>query len=182
MGVILDILGSMAVRGTIVLVMLSMNLSLHNTLYRKTSQAVVEKNLSYTTDALMLDLKLIGLSATSTPMITADPAEIKFLGDVDGSGIQDTVNFYLGSTSELASTDNPNDRKLYRKLGNRSAFDFASGVTNFQFEYYDVTGHPTTILSAIKSVKFILKMEHGYAYDSIYPSGSWETQIFPPNL
>lgn len=182
MSIILDILGAMVIRGTIVLVILGVNVSLHNLLYKKTSQAVVSQNISLASEDLKNDIKNVGLKATSVSILRAEPTRFEFVGDVDANGIADTVSYYLGSTTELSATDNPNDSKIYRVVGNQPPYDFASGVTMLNFEYFDISGHPTTDVSFIRSVSVYLQMEQGYAFDKAYPSSYWQYHFFPPNL
>lgn len=182
MGVILDILASMGIRGMVVLVMLNVNFSLHNLLFQKSSHAVVSMNLDSTSIWMERDIKRIGLNTTAVPFLIADDSQVQFLADVDGNGNADTVRYYLGSTSELSGTDNPTDRKIYRVLDSQQPFDFAMGVVKMEFQYFDINGIPTTNLGQIRSISVDLEMENGLAYNGIYPSSYWQCHIFPPNI
>lgn len=182
MSIILDILGSLAVRATIVVVILNVNVSLHTLLYRRTAQSIVKQNVSTASETIREHVNLAGLNAMSTPFLVANPSEVKFLGDVDGNGVADTVHYYLGPTSELSGTTNPTDRKIYRILGSGQPYDFASGVSQMNFEYFDINGLPTTDPNLIKSVSVELVMESGYPFDGAYPSSYWQSHLFPPNI
>ncbi len=182
MGTMFDIVGSLVIRVAIVLITLSMNILLNNTLYQKTAYSLLKQNQAIMTDIMEVEIRQIGHHVTSTPFLIADTAQVKFLADIDNSGVVDTIYYYLGPTSELSQTENPNDRKMYRVLNNGQRYDCGSGVTRLQFQYSDSTGSPTANLSLIKSVNVKLWMELGYTIDGKYPSAYCEANIFPPNL
>jgi len=175
MSIILDILGSMVIRGAVVLIILSTNVSLHTLLYQKTARTSVTEKLAETIEPLRADIKRAGLNTTSVSFIIADSNQIKFLADVDGNGVADTAYYYLSPTSELSVTDNPNDRKMYRVLNGGQPYDFASGVVQLKFEYFDV-------ISLIRSISVKLFMEYGSAFDGRYPSSYGECHVFPSNV
>ncbi|MFQ5800070.1 MAG: hypothetical protein ACE5H0_15445, partial [Bacteroidota bacterium] len=77
----LDILGSMLIRGAIVLIILTTNVSLHTLLYQKTGHTAVRENLDETGERLQADIKRAGLNTTDVPFIIVDSTQIKFLGD-----------------------------------------------------------------------------------------------------
>lgn len=89
-----------------------------------------------------------------------------------GDGIVDTVRYYLGPTSDLSSTPNPNDRILYRVINHGSAAGSNVGVTRFHLTYYDVLGNqlgtasnplPSSPPLKIASMKVDISVENSYA-------------------
>lgn len=177
MSIMLDILGSLAIRGVIVLIILNVTVSLNTVLYQKSAHAVVKQNLALSTDALASDLN----KCTAFLVAGTDEVEFEFLADIS-TGDVDTLHYYLGPTYELSATDNPNDRKMYSVLNAGQPFDLASGMVTLQFEYLDIDGSPTSNLSLIKSVFVKLLMEHGNSFEGKYPSRQWEVHIFPANV
>jgi hypothetical protein len=89
----------------------------------------------------------------------------------------DSINYYLGPTSELSSTPNPRDRLLYRVLNNESPLASNLGVTQFKMVYFDALGDtiypPITVAGSITSIEINLSVESVAAYDEKYSSAFW---------
>ncbi len=183
MATILDILGSMVIRGAIVLIMLSLNLSMHNALYQKTQRLMVKQNLTVPSQVFLSDLILAGYNATpSTTMQTALPTEIQFLGDVDNNSVTETVRYYLSAAAGTV----PEHRILYRSI-NGSVSEVARDIDSLTFLYYDASGVVTGTLANIRSVYVQFSMVSGYALTNDveqqeYEKAFWERLIVPPNL
>jgi hypothetical protein len=108
-----------------------------------------------------------------TNIITsATDSSISFLTDVFDKGHVDTLKYYLGPTSELASSPNPRDRFLYRVVNNETPVGVNLGVTQFRLVYFDVYGDtlftPISDLSQISSMEINIAVENvvGYGGDS----------------
>lgn len=183
MGVVLDLIASMAVRGAIIYIVLTMNISLHELLYEKAQYAIVKQNTATVADILRNDLRYVGYNlSTGNAFLIADSNKVKFVGDSDNNGTADTIYFYLGSVSEMSETDNPSDRILYRQKNSETPFGCGHGVTQLSLKYYDVNGNVTATLADIRSLWIKLVMQGDYEVNRYYPTSIWETYYMPSNL
>lgn len=184
MGVILDLIASMAVRGAIVYIVLTMNISLNELLFEKAQYAIVKQNTATVADVIRDDLRGLGFRVPtgSTSFLVADTSRLKFIGDLDDDSAIDTVDFYLGPVSEMTSTPNPSDRILYRKRNSGTETDIGHGITKFYLEYYDASGSTTSTLSDIRSFTITMIVQGGNLVNNYYPTSVWETYLFPSNL
>jgi hypothetical protein len=183
MGVVLDLIASMAVRGAIIYIVLTMNISLHELLYEKAQYAIVKQNTATVADILRNDLRYIGYNLSSgNAFLTADTSQVKFVGDTDNNGTVDTVYFYLGAVSEMSGTANPNDRIIYRQTNSGTPVECGHGVTQLSLKYYNSVGNETSTLSAIRSLSIKLVVEGDVLVNNYYPTSIWETYYFPTNI
>jgi hypothetical protein len=149
--VILDILGSTVIGGILLLIMFQLNDNATKNTYNFSGELVAQQNLVTTVEVLEYDFRKIGYcenpQALPNPeenaILLADTSRIMFLTDVmvspysdpHGDGTIDTLEYYLGPTSGLSSTPNPNDRMLYRIVdGDTSKVNL--GVTEFKIRYF----------------------------------------------
>lgn len=177
MHILLDIAGSLAIRGAIVLVILRLNVSLQQTLTLKTATANVREKLATLVSIIETDMRQAGYNVTGTAFVKADTSEVIFLADFKNNGTVDTVRYYLSNGN------------VYRKESSLTkTTSIGIGVTQFRFDYYDITGVPAATLDNIRSVKLTVAMEENYELQQISdgqkyrPSAKSEHQFFPPNL
>ncbi len=71
----------------------------------------------------------------------------------------DTIKYWLGPTSELVRTPNPNDRILYRKINHETPYPFRLWVTRFRLGILDQDMNKVTLLPAIKIVEIKLEVQ-----------------------
>jgi hypothetical protein len=183
MGVILDLSASMVVRGAIVYIVLTMNISLNELLYEKAQYAIVKQNTATIGDVLRNDFRYIGYGVSvGNALLLADSNEVRFQGDMDNNGVVDTMHFYIGPVSEMAGTLNPADRIIYRRRNSTTALDFGHGVTQFFVTYYNENGIVTATLSEIRTLKVRLVVQGEQEINRYYPTSIWESFILPSNI
>jgi len=183
MGVILDLVASMAVRGAIVYIVLTMNISLHELLFEKAQHAIVKQNAATIADILRNDLRYVGYSLSSgNAFLIADSNKVKFVGDTDNNGVVDTIYFYLGPVSEMSGTPNPSDRIIYRQKNGGTPFECGHGVTQLSLKYYNVNGSITAVLADIRSYSIKLVVQGDHEINRYYPTSIWETYFIPSNI
>jgi len=183
MGVILDLIASMVVRGAIVYIVLTMNISLNELLYEKAQYAIVKQNTATMADVLRNDFRYIGYGVSvGNAFLLADSNQVKFQGDIDNDGVVDTLHFSTGPVTEMAGTLNPLDRIIYRRRNAGTPFDLGHGVTQFHLSYYDESGNVTSALSEIKTFKVRLVVQGEQEINRYYPTSIWESYILPSNL
>jgi len=85
--------------------------------------------------------------------------------------------YYVGPTSELTGTPNPNDRKLYRVLNSDSPKSANLGITEFKLTYYNALGNqisfPIAQPGEIFTMQIDIVVENTAAYDEQYSSAFW---------
>ena len=176
MAIVLDIIGSLAIRGAIVLVMLRLNVSLQQTLYLKTANANVRSNLATLVAIIETDFRQLGYGASTTPFLVSDSSNVKFIADFSNNGTIDSVYYYLTGT------------EVYRRYNSTNAVRIGRGVTQFKFEYYSFSGVQTAVLDDVVSVKLSVAMEEDYLITNssdgqdYRPSATSVHQFFPQNL
>ncbi len=188
MGVFLDIILSLVVRGVIAVAVLNVTVALQVKLSEKTSQAIQLNLVSTVSRIMRYDLEKVGYNWSGPPFFTvASTDTIEFyynatLAPAPASSSPVKVRYFLGSTSDLSNTPNPNDRVLYKSVNGGTPTNVANGVVKLAFQYYDLTGVTTTNLNAIKSFSVDLIMASGEPIGGIYPSSEWYYRFFPTNI
>lgn len=212
MSVMLDLIGSMIVRGAIMLTFLYLTINLQNALYDKTIYATVKQKTVIPAQILTDDIRMAGYgSATSKTFPIAHSQEIQFYADVNNDSTAETVHYYLGP-----AYPGTNHMSLYRavsSINGGAAFELARDVDSVSFTYYNSLGTtigPALNLSGIKSIKVRLSFEsNGQTTDLMtigrqpgglysknsspdtstaspfpthYVKAVWERVIFPQNL
>ena len=181
---LLDILGSSLVGGMLLMIMWRLNDAATQNTYNYGGEVIVQQNLVEVVGLLEYDFRKIGyckdwtkIPDPSQAILSADSASIKFLTDLDNDGVVDSLQYYLGPTSELTATPNPRDRMLYRIENAATPAGANMGVTNFRLSYFNALGakmsFPITTPSQIATMQIDLKIESTAAYRDEYPSVFW---------
>jgi len=176
--VIIDLIGSMILFGWLLLTSLRVSTANAENMQTYGGELLVQENLVEVTKLLEYDFRKIGfcLEPNKIPdptksIVLADSTRIKFLSDVDMTGTGpdgniDSIYYYLGPTSELASTQNPRDRLLYRVINAQPAKGANLGVTQFRLAYFDAQGNTLTFpitglnLQKIQTIQISLILEN----------------------
>jgi hypothetical protein len=198
--VIIDIIGSFILFGWLLLSTIRVGTANSENMQSYGGELLVQENLVEVTKLLEYDFRKIGfckepnrLPDPTKAIILADTSRIKFLTDVDltGSGpdgVVDSIYYYLGPASELASTTNPNDRMLYRVVNAQPAKGANLGVTSFKLRYFDGQGNglaaPVTgaNLQKIQTIQISIIVENTVAAELVetapinqrYSSAFWQ--------
>ncbi len=210
MSVMLDIIGSMVIRGAIVLMTLYLSVGLQSAYTYKSTLYIVKQKTVVPAEILTDDIRLAGYGPTTSKVFdTAMSQAIQFSADINNDSIPETVYYYLGSPY-TGSTH----RSLFRavsSINGGAPAELARDVDSLCFTYYDVYGNTLSgsNIYGIKSIKVSLVMESsGQVADEITtaPTGSglytnqtavdttttnfptkyvrafWERTVFPQNL
>jgi hypothetical protein len=171
MGTMLDVIGSIVIRGAIMLALINLTIQMNTALYQKTALASTRQSTVIPVQIMCDDI----YRAKTSVFEKAKLNEIKFsAGDINDNS--ETVYYYLeGATSA---------KGLYRQvssINNNTPALIAHNVTNMTFEYYDLDGvakSPGENVGGIKSIKLKLTIQT----DNNSGSTFWEKNIFPPNI
>lgn len=177
---IFDIITSTVIGGLLLLMALRLNAQAIETNAIYQNNLNLQQGLVALVDIIESDFRKIGYCKTFTnisppniAIVSADSDRIRFLTDVPanpsdlGDGNVDTVYYYVGPTSELSYTDNPNDRLLYRIVNGNTAKGWNLGVTRFGLRYYDAVGD--TIPFPVPDPKLIYTLEINISLESPAP-------------
>jgi len=197
---ILDVIGSFILFGWLLLSTIRVGTANSENMQSYGGELLVQQNLVEITKLLEYDFRKIGyckepnlIPDPTKAILLADSTRIKFLTDVDLTGTGpdgniDSVYYYLGPTSELASTTNPRDRMLYRVVNAAAPKGANLGVTSFILKYFDgqgnAIGSPVTgaNLQKIQTIQISIIVENTVASEIVetapmnqrYSSAFWQ--------
>jgi len=185
----LDIVGSFIVGAFIVLIVANINMVIASSSSEIMFSNIAQYELSNSLSTMEQDFDKIGYQVTGEKISLAKKHKIKFYGDIEDKGSSETVYYYMGSKSELANTQNPNDRPLYRSINNQNPLNIGR-VSDFVLSYYDSTGkklsysslQSSSVRKTIRSVQIYIKVESPELVDSVYQGAEWQRKISPKNL
>lgn len=171
---ILDIISSVIITGVLLLTALRLNDQANETSILYHSNLTLQQNMTAVTGILEHDFRRIGycqdykkIPDAAEAIRYADSSSIRFWLDLDNNGTVDSIYYYIGPPSEMTSTVNPRDRRLYRKVNNGTAQPLELGVTQFRFRYFNALGD--TLLFPISEPREIHSMEISLQIESFAP-------------
>lgn len=178
MSIFIDIAGSLAIRATIAVIVVSMNIMLNNVMFERTQRAIVRQNLAVMTDIIREDAQYIGNWRTIYPKVSSTSSEFRFYGDINNDWSADDVRYYFTSDPSGGGR-----LLLNRTVNGGPELVVGRGITAWQIEYYDSTGTVTGIQNLARSFFLKFTMERSEALNVngtiFYPSSSWEMHFFP---
>ncbi|MDZ7300898.1 MAG: hypothetical protein ONB44_02015 [candidate division KSB1 bacterium] len=180
----ITLIASIVIGGLVLMSFGQFNNDVTRDLYLDTLDNNAYGNLDEVVRLIEYDFSRIGLGINDPKqavLIQVDSTDLRYNLDSDGNGVIETMRYYLGSTSEANSTQNPRDRYLYRVVNGTSQI-ISSGLTDFKIRYYDAAGNASTNLSAIRTFVVTVTMESEMLYDNQYPKMFWTGRITPPSL
>jgi hypothetical protein len=171
---ILDIVGSVAVAGFLLLMALRMNASANEASAVYMGSYVLQTNITALVDIIETDFRKIGyckdwrkIANPTASIRIADSSRLRFWTDVDNDGSLDSITYYLGPTSELAATPNPADRYLYRQVNTQTPLRMSLGITRFALQYFDAEN--TSIPFPITDPRKVYFMQISVAVETPVP-------------
>jgi hypothetical protein len=206
---ILDLIASTMVFGTLMLIALRLNGSTMERMQDYREDLIVQQNLVEIAKLLEYDFRKIGycrnytkIPITSHAIRYADTSRITFWTDFAtliseaGDGNLDSLTYYVGPTSDLSVTPNPNDKLLYRVENNNTPIGVNLGVTIFKILYFDALRNPLATPVAdpreIQYLQITIQTEHPIkwtkfyntaTYDTVYQSAYWrQVRLVAKNL
>lgn len=195
MNILLDIFGSIFIAALLFLMIIKLNLFSANASYYSDNELKLQQNAKTLAEVLNHDLRKIGYQYNGTALITAQPTQLKFYADmqapgITGHGTMDVVEYFLGDSTNMASTPNPRDKVLYRVVNDVDTIGGPSlGLVNLKFSYLDSKGIVTSILDSIKYVKAEFWVEPSEAVNNFITGQQdssvftyWELTINPRNI
>ncbi|MCK9408690.1 MAG: hypothetical protein WCX28_05520 [Bacteriovoracaceae bacterium] len=206
---ILDLIASTIVFGTLTLIALRLNGSTMENTHAFREDLIVQQNLVAVSELLEYDFRKIAyckdytvIESPTMAIRYADTSKIIFWTDFStlanpyGDGVLDSLTYYVGSTSELLSTPNPNDRLIYRVENDATPIGVYMGVSTFYMQYYDALRNqlstPVDSCQLIQYMQITIQVEHPVkwtkfynvaTYDTVYQSAFWrQVRLVAKNL
>ena len=190
MGYLLDIVGSFIIAGMVVMILLAVNIN--NT----ASSSVIlfttleQRKVTDVSELIEYDFYKLGYRIPSEKISIADSNEIKFYTDINDNDLADSIHYYLGETTDLSYTSNPDDKPLHRNRNNQDSLSTEIPVVDFHLSYFDSIGNALNYSSLtnsagrelIKSIKVKITVESDEMYDDKYRTSEWKKKISPKNL
>lgn len=183
---ILDIVGSIITGGLILLILFRLNSSATTNLYNNKSEAIVQRAMVSVVQVLESDFRKIGycrdwekIPDPTKAILYADTSKIIYLTDIDNDGNVDTMDYYLGPTSELANTPNPRDRLLYRVVNGEVPRSSNVGITEFKMTYFNALGDTiktlplTSNTGQIHTIQIDVETQNAEAINNEYITAFW---------
>ena len=182
MGAIIDIIGSLALRGVILALVMNLILTLRDAEYERTSVASTTQNLATAARVLERDLKYVGYYSDTTSLtsfLLASNDRVLFLGDIDDNGKIDTVDIRLADDPSGKS----GSKVIARSVDGGLPLYLAHGSVSMNIQYYNSLGATTTTLDDILSLSLLLTQKNEYSMtDTSASTIKKEIWIFPANL
>ena len=188
MGYLLDIVGSIIIAGMVVMILLAVNINNAASSSAILFTTIEQKNIIDISELIEYDFYKLGYRISDEKISVADSNEIKFYTDIDNNEFADSIHYYLGETTDLSGTTNPNYKPLYRNRNDSLVTEFP--VVDFNLSYFDSIGNALDYASLtssagrelIKSIKIKIKVESDEMYDDHYRASEWKKKISPKNL
>jgi hypothetical protein len=186
---LLDIVGASILWSFVLLIMIQVNSQMNDYSFESINNSVTQMDAVELSKIIEYDFPKAGALINGDKIIKADSNELKFYFDNNADGTKDSLYYYLGNTSELSSTYNPNDKPLYRKL-NDTPYVVGS-ISDFKIRYLDSLGQEISYASLSSQVDrnkieifeiYFMKEGIFLNYDSLYPAVEWKREINPNNL
>ncbi|MEJ2195358.1 MAG: hypothetical protein P8X73_10950 [Ignavibacteriaceae bacterium] len=185
---IIDYIGSVIVVGIVILIVTNIHFSLNQAAVDSIYSTNLEYNIVGLAQRVEFDLYKVGYRVEGDKILVADSSRIEFLTDINDDGKIDSVLYSVGDVSELDSTENPNDRILYRTLNNSTSM--LDNITRLNISYYDSSFNKINyadlsdpyLRSAIKGIQLQLIKETADTVNNGYKKIEWKKVIKPINL
>jgi hypothetical protein len=190
MASLIDIITAAVIGAAIILMIIGLNFYIESSSRDIINSSIAQSNVTNVGSILQFDFYKIGYRVSSNKIGLADSTRILYYSDFDDNSVVDSIYYYLGPTSELTSTPNPNDRLLYRVQNNETPRSSNAGVVDFKLTYYDSTGTKLAyssltsqaIRNSIRSIEVYLKIEASSSVEGTYAGIEWKKNIRPKNL
>ena len=188
MAYILDVAGSTIFAGVLIVMMIAHNVNVVNASRELMQKSISQSEAIEAGRIFDYDLYKMGYRVSDQNVLLADSTRLRYAADVDNNGTVDTVYYYLGADL-MTSTENPNDRPVYRVL-NGSSPAICMVVTDFKLAYFDSVGNKlshTALVNAserakIRTLRGNVRFESPHPMEGEYQSFVLSRTIRPKNL
>lgn len=182
MNTLLDILGSTLIGGLILMMVMNFNIFTTQTQVGSTAELMLQRNAKTIAEIINADFRKIGFKYNGTAITQADSQKLVFYSDINNNNNIRLVEYVLGDTSTASFSINPNDRALFRIVGNDTIVVAPEGITNLRMLYRDENGVITNVLPDIRYVEIGIWLQSPYPINNEYLFTYWQMTINPRNI
>lgn len=185
---LIDTIGSVAIGGMILLLVISINLQMNSLSTEILENNLVQSRAASSTEIIKYDLYKIGYRVQGDKIGIADSIQILFYSDINNDSSIDTLDYQLVTPQFDSANVNPN-KTLYRNL-NGQGQKIIAYASQFKLTYYDSLGSMISYYSLlsqayrnkIRSVKVEMTASSDYSVNDYYQATDWASIINPKNL
>ncbi|RPI06785.1 MAG: hypothetical protein EHM64_01665 [Ignavibacteriae bacterium] len=196
MNVFMDIMMASVFGGVITMITINANLVIREAWAGFNSQLMVQQMLISNAQIVESEFRNMGcgLDVTVPAVTMARDTCIEFRMSLrpDPQYTPSTIKYYSGAASELTSTDNPDDRFLYRQQDG-GALERVGIITKFNMVYYtmanDTIPTPVADPGSINIIEVTMEVQNPFVYfidmsgKKHYASALWkQTRLASQNL
>lgn len=187
MSTMLDIIGSVAALGIIILMVTSMNVGLTKETYKTNNTMQLQFEAIQLARILEFDVYKVGYRAGSKKILSADSTNFKFKANLfDKANDTDVIEYKL-MTPVIQVQTGPQYKQLVRMV-NSDTLAINYNVSRFYFSYFTSRDSQLTTpitgawKDSIKSIKIYLTLETFDSIDSTFVGALYSKWIYPRNL
>ncbi len=194
MGTIIDLIGSLIFGGALMMIIIDANGAATQTQEQYSGDMAVQQSLTDVVSGVESEFRNMGFGVPEgdRTILYADTSHIRFVTKLERNTTKvDTIEYTLGPTSELAGTQNDQDRFLKRSVNGEAPFRVGV-VTVFRLQYFSLAGDTLTTpvtwdcLSEIHVIEVTMEVQNPYAMrrdpsqikdgerDALYSSSLWQ--------
>jgi hypothetical protein len=197
MSVMMDLIFSSFLGGIITLITINANMVIRQTWSNYNSEVIVQQMLISTAQIIEGELRNMGCGIADSVNVITEARDTSIQFNIalrpEINTIPTTVKYYSGSINELTSSENPNDRYLYRQEGINTPQRIGL-VTQFSFKYLIVNGAQMSTpitdedsLGKIRIIEITMEVQSPFAAyldpEKRYTSALWkQTRLASQNL
>jgi hypothetical protein len=188
MAYLLDVVGSSVLAGLFILMIIGFNMNVDSNSREMYGRTITQGEAIEAVKLLEYDLYKVGYRIAGEKVALAETTKLKFYADLGNNGTLDSVYYHLGGVGQMTSTQNPNDRPVFRVENNASVLCMV--VRNFRLTYFDSLGAILPYASLvnasgrakIRSLQVYVSVESGYPHEGRYDSFSMKRTVKPRNI
>jgi hypothetical protein len=198
MNILLDILGSIVTGGMVLLIHFGLISKMNNVSTDLLLSNINASDAVEITKIIESDVYKIGYrDTTSIVFELAQQCSVQFKAAINVDSLPKSIFYYTGTTSQMTSTKNPNDKPLYRQIIGQNPVMIGI-VRDFNLTYLDSAGNSIayaylttqtqrnqiqglTLLLKVESSATVLKDERSQTKNDVYPFVEWRKTIYPKN-
>ena len=189
MNVLRDTMTALIIAGTLLLMVLKINLNVQEHAITTRQSTTTQEHLRTISNVMEYDFHKIGHSLINPfgAIKLAKESHIIFSYDRDPSSKYDSISVEY-RVLDARTTPNPNDKLLIRKINKIIPQPVAMGITQFKLRYFNQFGKelPTPVvadsLSKIGEIEITLIFQNAEGFNKEYGRAKYVTRIIPKNL
>jgi len=189
MNSLLDVIGSSIIGGIMYLLLFQVNSQISMTSIEILQSTFSSRNTVDAVTVLEYDLNKLGYRVAGDFITAAEENKIEFWSDINNEDSTVKVLYFLGDSTEVSGTINPNDRPLYRRVADGDT-QMVSVVRDFKITYLDSAYNKISFASLnnqanrnkIRGTRVYLRIESSEPSEGIYPYIEFKRTIIPKNL